>query len=266
MGVPDKRLSDTGSEYEGLPEKTVIVTGASQGIGEGIAKAFAVAGCRVVVHYRSNKQAAETVVSDIAGFGGTSIPVAAHLNDNGQVSDLFKAAIDAFGRVDILINNAGSFPNVPLLEMTLQQWKKMYEDNVDTVFLCTQAAAREMKKQGGGSIVNIASISGMNPGADHAHYNSAKAAVIMFTQSAAQELGADNIRVNAISPGLVERPGIAEQWPDGVGRWQRVAPLTRMGTPGDIASACLFLASDSASWITGANLPVEGGVMSAMIY
>lgn len=254
------------AEYDGLAGKTAIVTGASQGIGEGIAMAFAAAGCNIVVHYRSNERGARSVVSAITSSGDKAISVQANLSDGDQATSLIKASIDAFSSVDILINCAGSIPNASLLEMTLAQWKKMYEDNVDTVFLCTQAAARQMKLQGGGSIINIASIAGLNAGIDHAHYNSAKAAVIMFTQSAAQELGADNIRVNTVSPGLVERAGIEEHWPDGVERWQRTAPLSRMGTPQDIASACLFLASDSASWITGANLPVEGGVMSSMIY
>ncbi len=123
-----------------------------------------------------------------------------------------------------------------------------------------------MKESGGGAIVNMGSTSALNPGTDHSHYNSAKAAVVMLTRSAAQELGQYNIRVNAVSPGLIARPGIEEQWPDGVARWQNQSPLGRMGEPEDVADACLFLASPAARWISGQNLVLDGGILSSMIY
>ena len=123
-----------------------------------------------------------------------------------------------------------------------------------------------MKDVGGGAIVNIASVSALNPASAHSHYNSAKAALVMLTRSAAQELGEFNIRVNAVSPGLIARPGIKEQWPEGVARWENQAPLGRMGEPEDVADACLYLASPAARWITGQNLVLDGGVLSSMIY
>ena len=132
--------------------------------------------------------------------------------------------------------------------------------------LCTQAAARHMITTNRGAIVNIGSTSALNPGTDHAHYNSAKAAVIMLTRSAAQELAPYGIRVNAVSPGLIARPGIKDHWPEGVARWENKAPLGRMGEPEDVADACLFLASPAARWITAQNLVLDGGVLSSMIY
>jgi glucose 1-dehydrogenase/3-oxoacyl-[acyl-carrier protein] reductase len=123
-----------------------------------------------------------------------------------------------------------------------------------------------MKENGGGAIVNIGSTSALNPGIDHSHYNSAKAAVLMLTRSAAQELGQFNIRVNTVSPGLIAREGIREAWSDGVNRWESTAPLGRMGEPEDVADACLFFASPAARWITGQNLVLDGGVLCSMIY
>jgi NAD(P)-dependent dehydrogenase (short-subunit alcohol dehydrogenase family) len=173
--------------------------------------------------------------------------------------------MDRFGRLDILINNAGTYPNQSLFEMTLDEWRGMYESVVQTTMLCTQAAARQMRASGG-AIVNIASIGAIHPAPDHSHYASAKAAVVMFTKAAALELGRYAIRVNSVSPGLIARPGIEEQWPDGVARWQAKALLGRLGQPEDVADASLFLASPAARWITGQNLVVDGGVTSSAIY
>lgn len=246
--------------------KTVIVTGASQGVGAAIARAYAAAGANVVVHYRSGKDAADAVANDISEAGGSATTMAAALNEVDDVDRLFTRATDTFGSVDVLINNAGSFPNSPLLDLELADWQKMYSDNVESTFLCTKAAGNIMKSSGGGSIVNIVSTSALNPGSDHSHYNSAKAAVVMFTQSAAQELGQHNIRVNAVAPGVVYRPGLEEHWPDGYKRYCNAAPLSCVVQPEDIADACLFLSSDRAARITGATLPVDAGVLSAMIY
>lgn len=252
--------------YSDFDNKTVIVTGASQGIGAAIARGYAAAGANIVVHYRSNKEPADEIVNDIANNGGNAIAIAAALNEVRDVDRLFNEVTDAFGNVDVLINNAGSFPNSPLLDLGLDDWQKMYSDNVVSTFLCTKAAGNSMKDAGGGSIINIASTSALNPGSDHAHYNSAKAAVVMFTQSAAQELGQYNIRVNAIAPGLVYRPGLEEQWPDGFTRYCNAAALSCVVQPEDIADACLFLSSAKAARITGTTLPVDAGVLTAMVY
>ena len=246
--------------------KTAVVTGASQGIGAAIATAYAAAGAKVIVHYRSSQDAANTIVDNITKDGGQAVALAASLDEVDSVNRLFAETMDAFGGVDVLINNAGSFPNSSLLDITLDDWRKMYSDNVESAFLCTKAAANVMKASGGGSIVNIASTSALNPGNEHAHYNSAKAAVIMLTQSAAKELGEYNIRVNVVAPGLVYRPGLEEQWPDGFARYCNASPLSCVVQPQDVAHACLFLSSDQAARITGVTLPVDAGVLTAMIY
>jgi len=253
----------TRSDYK---NKTVIVTGASQGIGAAIARAYATAGANVAVHYRSSKEPAEEIAADISKNGGNAIAVGAALNEPDSVGRLFAETTEAFGRVDVLVNNAGSFPNSSLLDIELEDWQKMYADNVESTFLCTKAAGDIMKNAGGGSIINIASISALNPGPDHSHYNSAKAATVMFTQSAAKELGQYNIRVNAVAPGLVYRPGLEEQWPDGFNRYCEAAALSCVVQPEDVAEACLFLSSGNAARITGITLPVDAGVLTSTVY
>jgi NAD(P)-dependent dehydrogenase (short-subunit alcohol dehydrogenase family) len=151
--------------------------------------------------------------------------------------------------------------------MTASQWDEVIDANLRTSFLCTQAAARQMVRQGGeGAIVNVASIEGTHPAPGHSHYNAAKAGVLMHTRAAAQELATHGIRVNAVAPGLIWREGIEEAWPEGVERWTRAAPLRRLGRPEDVADACLFLASAGARWITGATLTVDGGVTTHAIF
>jgi len=250
-----------------LTGRVAVVTGASQGIGAGIATRFAAAGASVVVHYRRDREAAEAVVGAIIDAGGTAGAIGAELDDEAGVEGLFRQTREQFGPVDILVNNAGqNFPLHPLAEISLAEWQTMFRDNLESMFLCTQTAAAGMRQQGGGAIVNIGSISASNPARDHSHYNSSKAAVLTFTRSCAQELGPFGIRVNAVSPGLIRKAGIEEAWPEGVERWLDKAPLGRLGEPEDIADACLFLASPAARWITGQNLAVDGGVLSTRIY
>ncbi len=254
------------SELFDFSGRNVVVTGASQGIGAAIALRFAEAGARVVIHYRRQAEAAEQLASAIRRDGGEAVAVAAELSEPAAVHKLMARTVTEFGRIDVLVNNAGAFPNAALLDMSHEQWTDMQRANVDSCFLCTQAAARLMQSSGGGAIVNIASISASSPGPQHSHYNSAKAAVVMLTRSAAQELGPLGIRVNAVSPGVIGREGIEEQWPEGVARWQERAPLKRLGQPEDVADACLFLASKAARWVSGHNLVVDGGVLAASIY
>jgi NAD(P)-dependent dehydrogenase (short-subunit alcohol dehydrogenase family) len=246
--------------------KTVVVTGASQGIGAGIARRFAEAGANVVVHYRGNKDSANAVVESMSKTDGQALALRAELSSEEEVERLIKETVKAFAGIDVLINNAGIFPNVSLMQMSLADWQAMYSANVETAMLCTRAAAHYMKQAGGGAIVNMGSTSALNPAIDHSHYSSAKAAVVMFSRSAAQELGQYNIRVNTVSPGLIAREGLEDNWPDGVARWQKQAPLGRLGEPEDVADACLFLASPAARWISGQNLVLDGGMLSSMIY
>lgn len=254
------------SEILDFRNKSVLVTGASQGIGAGIAKRFGEAGANVIVHYRGGREGAESVAAEIESAGAQARAIQAELSTEEGSASLIRECINAFAGLDVLINNAGIFPNKALLEMTLQDWQEMYSANVETAMLCTTAAANYMKDHKGGAIINISSTSALNPGADHSHYNSAKAAITMFTRSAAQELAQHDIRVNTVSPGLVSRPGIEEQWPEGVERWNNQTPLGRMAEPEDIADACLFFASPGARFITGQNLVLDGGILSSMIY
>jgi NAD(P)-dependent dehydrogenase (short-subunit alcohol dehydrogenase family) len=257
--TPQKLLDFTG--------RVVIVTGAGQGIGAGIAWRFAQAGAPVVVNYRTSAEGAQVVVARIEAGGGEAAAVQADVSREEGAIALIEAAVARFGRVDGLINNAGTYPLHTLLDMTAADWDAVIDANQRSAFLCTQAAARRMIEQGeGGTIVNITSIEAEHPAPAHSHYNAAKAAVAMFTRSAALELGPHGIRVNAVAPGLIWREGLDEDWPDGVARYRVAAPLGRLGTYDDVADACLFLSSPAARWITGVTLRVDGGVMASPIY
>jgi NAD(P)-dependent dehydrogenase (short-subunit alcohol dehydrogenase family) len=247
--------------------QVVVVTGAGTGIGSEIAIRFAEAGANVVVHYHTSSSSAQSVVSRIQALGREGILLQANLTRSEEVDRLFAETVTKLGKVDVLINSAGIYPHVPLLEITPEDWHQVLDANLTTVFLCTQAASRRMITQGsGGVIVSIASIEAENPTPGHAHYCAAKAAVVMFTRTAARELGQYGIRVNAVSPGVVWREGIEKAWPDGVSRWLRTVPLGRLGQATDVADACMFLASPSARWITGTNLLVDGGIMTCQVY
>jgi NAD(P)-dependent dehydrogenase (short-subunit alcohol dehydrogenase family) len=247
--------------------RVAIVTGAGAGIGSAIALRFAEAGAAVIVHYHASEAGALDVVRRIEAMGRQAMAVRANLSSWDEAERLMARTEEAFGRIDVLVNNAGTYPLHPLLQMAETDWEGVIDANLRSVFACTQAAAgRMIRSRSAGSIVNIASIEAENPAPSHSHYNAAKAGVVMFTRSAANELGQYGIRVNAVSPGLIWREGLEEQWPEGVERYQAVVPLARLGRAEDVADACLFLASPAARWISGANLVVDGGVMTHQIY
>ncbi|GIK38549.1 MAG: glucose 1-dehydrogenase [Chloroflexota bacterium] len=247
--------------------KVALITGSGGGLGAGIALRFAEAGAAVTVNYRSNAAGAQAVVRQIETAGGRAIAVQADVTQKTEVERLVAETVATFGRLDVLVNNAGVYPLASLLEMTEAEWDGVVDSNLRSTFLCTQAAAKQMIAQGeGGAIVNIASIEAENPAPMHSHYNAAKGGVVMHTAAAANELGLYGIRVNSVSPGLIWREGIEQGWPDGVERFLKAAPLGRLGRPDDIADACLFLASPAARWITGANLRADGGVMTKQIF
>jgi NAD(P)-dependent dehydrogenase (short-subunit alcohol dehydrogenase family) len=247
--------------------KVIIVTGAGSGIGRSIALRFAEAGAAVAVHYHLCEEGALDVARHIEVMGRRAMVVGADLTSWSAAERVVAQTEDAFGRVDVLVNNAGTYPLHSLLEMTESEWDDVIDANLRSAASCTRAAAASMVARGiYGSIVNIASIEAENPAPLHSHYNAAKAGVVMFTRSAAAELGPHGIRVNAVSPGLIWREGIEQGWPEGVERYRAAAPLRRLGRPEDVADACLFLASPGARWITGANLVVDGGVMTHQIF
>jgi len=247
--------------------QVVIVTGSGSGLGMGIATRFAQAGAAVVVNYLNSAAGAHSVVEEIEGQGGQAIAVQADVSQKQDVERLVEQTVAQFGQLNIIVNNAGIYPRSTVLEMAEDEWDAVINANLRSTFLCTQIAAKQMIAQGrGGAIVNISSIEGENPAPMHSHYNAAKGGVGMHTQAAAYELGPHGIRVNAVSPGLIWREGIEQSWPEGVERFLKAAPLGRLGMADDIADACLFLASAGARWITGANLRVDGGVMTKQIF
>ncbi len=247
--------------------RVVVVTGAGRGLGAGIAVRFAEAGAAVVVNYRSSREGAEAVVARVQTMGRSAVAVPADVTRRDEVTRLIDRAVEAFGRVDVLVNNAGAYPLVALLDMRDDDWDLVVDANLRSTHLCTQVAARRMVEQGsGGAVVNIASIEAENPAPLHSHYDAAKGGVLMYTRAAAQELGRSGIRVNAVSPGLIWRDGLDQEWPDGVSRYRAAAALGRLGRADDVGDACLFLASPAARWITGANLVVDGGVMTSTVY
>lgn len=246
--------------------KVAIVTGAGSGLGQGIARRFAEAGASVIVHYNSSATGAQNVTREIHEQGGKAIAVQGDLTQEKDAALLAECAVKEFERLDVLINNAGTYPLSSILDMKPDEWDHVMDANLRSVFLCTQAAAKVMKERNSGVIVNITSIESENPAPNHSHYNAAKSGVLMFTRASACELAPLGIRVNAVAPGLIWRKDLERDWPDGVQRWQKTAPLKRLGLPEDVADACLFLASPAARWITGASLLVDGGVMTHQIF
>ena len=247
--------------------RVVIVTGGGGGLGQGIALRFAQAGARVVVHCHVNLTGARAVVQRIEAAGGQALALMADLTQAADAASLVAQTVTSYGRVDVLINNAGIYPQASVLEMTPAQWDGVINANLRSTFLCTQAVARQMIQQDeGGAIVNITSIEAENPAPNHSHYSAAKAGTLMVTRAAAAELGRFNIRVNAVAPGLIWREGLEQDWPEGIARYQAAAPLGRLGRPEDVADACIFLASAGARWITGASLTVDGGVLTQQVY
>jgi 3-oxoacyl-[acyl-carrier protein] reductase len=243
-----------------LAGKTAVITGASKGIGAGIALAFAKEGANVVVNYARGKDDAEKVAANINGSGGKSITVQADVSRKADVDKLFTEATKAFGTVDILVNNAGVYEFAPLAEITEDSYRRQFDLNVLGTLLSTQAAVKAMN--GGGSIINLSSVVSLTPPPAGSVYSATKGAVDVITRSLAQELGPRNIRVNSLAPGLVETEGtkaigVTEgEFKDGaVSR----TPLGRVGQPQDIAKVAVFLASDDSAWITGEVLPVGGG-------
>ncbi|WP_020124255.1 SDR family NAD(P)-dependent oxidoreductase [Streptomyces canus] len=241
-----------------LDGQVALVTGAGGGIGRGIALRFAEQGAAVALHCRTAVTAAREVASRIEDSGARAVVLEADLRDEDACRRLVREAAAWGGGLTALVNNAGVQPTQSLPGMTAAQWRAVMDTNLGSVFACTQAAAELMRP--GGSVTHIASVEAGHPAPEHAHYSASKAAIVAHARAAALEYGAHGIRVNTVSPGLIDREGLAEDWPEGVERWVRKAPLGRLGRPEDVADSCVFLASPLASWVTGHDLVVDGGV------
>lgn len=241
-----------------LSGRVAIVTGSSRGIGLGIALRLREAGAAVMCNARTDTTA------ELEARRARTLPLGFHAadvsTDNGA-RQLVAAALAEFGRLDIVVNNAGIQPAGSWSDASGASLDVVMNANVRSVECVIRAALPALSQAAGrAAIVNIASVRGERPGSRMAHYSASKAAVVALTRALAAELGPSGIRVNAISPGLVDRPGLAQSWPEGVVRFRSDAPLGRLGQPVDIANACLFLVSRASDWITGVNLVVDGGV------
>ncbi|QIK64032.1 SDR family oxidoreductase [Leucobacter viscericola] len=260
-----------------LPElsgQRVLVTGASGGVGGGIARSFAAAGARVAVHYRGTTtgsvEVAFALVEELREHGSDAVAVRGDLSEPGAAEALVGEAARALGGLDGLVNNAGVQPLSLLADTSRAEWDEVLGTNLGAVFELSRAAAVVMGEDRDADpdrpnnrwITHIASIEASRPAVAHAHYSAAKAGLVMHARAAALELGPEGIRVNTVSPGLVERPGLEEAWPEGVASWKANAPLGRLATPADIGNACVLLASPAASFITGQDLAVDGGMLA----
>jgi len=244
-----------------LSGKVAVVTGASKGIGAGIAKALAAAGASVVVNYASSKSGADTVVAAITAAGGKAIAVAGDVSNAAEAQGIINVAIKTYGKLDILVNNSGVYQFGAIEEVTAESFHRQFNINVLGLLLTTQAAVKEMKN--GGSIINIGSVVSRVTPPGSSVYTGTKGAVDAITGVLARELGPRNIRVNALNPGMIETEGahsaglIGSEMEKGV---VAQTPLGRIGQPKDIADIAVFLASDDAGWLTGEQLLASGGV------
>jgi 3-oxoacyl-[acyl-carrier protein] reductase len=245
-----------------LNGKVAVVTGASKGIGAGIAKEFAAEGASVVVNYASSKKDADKVVDEIMKRGGKAVAVQGNVAKRPEVEALFAATEKAFGQIDVLVNNAGVYEFVPVEEITEQQFHRMFDTNVLGLLLATQEALKHFKSEGG-SIINIGSLASSLTPPTAVIYNATKGSVDAITRTLAKELGPRKIRVNSINPGMVITEGaIAGGYTDGDMRkmFESQTPLGRVGQPDDIAPAAAFFASNDSKWITGETLLIAGGL------
>lgn len=242
--------------------RTALVTGASGGIGKAIALELARAGCHVAVNYLDDGAGAAEVVAGIDALGRKAFAVQADVGVSVDVARMFDEVRERFGGLDVLVNNAAVQTAKPLLEVSDAEWDRVIQTNLTGCFLCTRAAGRLMREQGGGAIVNIGSGCCKAPFPDLVAYTASKGGIDMFTKVAAIELGRYGIRVNCVAPGAIEVERTVADDPDYAARWAAVTPLGRIGTPADVASAVVYLTSPGASFITGQTLWVDGAAFT----
>jgi 3-oxoacyl-[acyl-carrier protein] reductase len=243
-----------------LQGKTAIITGASRGIGKGIATIFAQNGAHVAFTYSSSVEAATALEQELQAYGVKAKGYQSDASDFGQSQAFVDAVVADFGTVDILINNAGITKDNLLMRISEEDFDKVIAVNLKSVFNLTKAVQRTMLKQRSGSIINMSSVVGVKGNAGQSNYAASKAGIIGFSKSVALELGSRNIRCNVIAPGFIETEMTGKLDEKTVQGWRDSIPLKRGGTPEDVANACLFLASDLSAYITGQVIHVDGGM------
>ena len=245
-----------------LTGKTAIITGASKGIGKGIAVAFAQAGANVAFTYLSSVEKGQALEEELKQYGTGIKGFRSDASKMDDAESLISDVIEAFGGVDIVVNNAGITKDTLLMRMTEEDFNRVIEVNLNSVFNMTKAVQRTFLKQRSGSIINISSVVGVKGNAGQSNYAASKAGIIGFTKSIALDLGSRNIRCNAIAPGFIETEMTAVLDEKTVQQWRDSIPLKRGGSPEDVANACLFLASDMGGYISGQVLNVCGGMLT----
>ncbi len=244
-----------------LTGKVALVTGASRGIGRAIAIALAEQGASVAVHYRGQADAAQAVVDSIRANHGQAIALQADLTQSDVCDALVRQVSEKLGSPDILINNAGEFTDSAVADMTDEVWAQTLALNLTAAFACTRACLPAMKARHWGRIVSLSSQAAFVGSTYHAHYAASKAGLSGFSYSLAKEVGADGITVNLVSPGRIVTDMLADHIPTREAEWIKQTPLRRLGQPEEVANAVVFIASDAASYITGATIHVNGGVL-----
>ncbi|WP_298539272.1 3-oxoacyl-[acyl-carrier-protein] reductase [uncultured Aquimarina sp.] len=245
-----------------LQGKTAIITGATRGIGKGIAQVFAKQGANVAFTYSSSVDAAKDLEKELNDLGVKAKAYQSNAASFIESESLVKDVLETFGSIDVLINNAGITKDNLLMRMSEEDFDKVIEVNLKSVFNMTKAVQRTMLKQRSGSIINMSSVVGVKGNAGQANYAASKAGIIGFSKSVALELGSRNIRSNVIAPGFIETEMTGKLDEKVVDEWRKAIPLKRGGAPEDIANACLFLASDLSGYVTGQVLNVDGGMLT----
>lgn len=245
-----------------LQGKTALVTGASRGIGRGIAINFARQGANIAFTYLSSEEKARELENELSAFGVKAKGYKSDAADFKAADELVNAVVAEFGTIDVLVNNAGITRDTLLMRMSEQQWDEVINANLKSVFNLTKAVQRPMLKARKGSIINMSSVVGVKGNAGQSNYAASKAGIIGFTKSVALELGSRNIRCNAIAPGFIETEMTGALNPDTIRQWTEAIPLKRAGTTEDVANLTLFLASDLSGYITGQCINICGGMLT----
>lgn len=245
-----------------LEGKTALITGASRGIGQGVARLLAERGANIAFTYLSSEEKARNLENSLAETGVKAKGYKSDASIFAEAESLVAQVMEDFGQIDILINNAGITRDTLLMRMSEEDWDRVMEVNLKSAFNLTKAVIRPMLKARQGSIINMSSVVGVKGNAGQANYSASKAGLIGFTKSVALELGSRNIRCNAIAPGFIETEMTGALDEATVQSWRDAIPLKRGGTPEDVANTCVFLASDWSSYITGQVIHVDGGMLT----